>query len=62
LYRWENLGGFEIFFLKNPENLNNFQKKEGFDPKNPSLNTPLDKDILPCLVKIASNYLIIQIC
>jgi len=43
LYGRENLGGgFGIFFLKNPSKLKNFsQKGGGFDPQNPSLNTPL---------------------
>jgi len=35
-------GGVGIFFLKTPSKLKKFsQKDRGFDPKNPSLNTPL---------------------
>jgi len=43
LYRRENLGGvLGFFFLKNPSKLKKFPKKgRGFDPQNPSLNTPL---------------------
>jgi len=35
-------GGFKIFLLKTPSKLEKFPKKgRGFDPQNPSLNTPL---------------------
>jgi len=43
LYGRENLGGVLGFFsLKNPSKLKKIPKKgRGFDPQNPSLNTPL---------------------
>jgi len=44
LYGRENLGGvLGFFFLKTLENLKKFPKRGGFDPQNPSLNTPLIK-------------------
>jgi len=42
LYGWENLGGFGVF-LKKPYQIEKISQKggRGFDPQNPSLNTPL---------------------
>jgi len=48
LYGRENLGGvLGFFFLKNLSKLKKIPKKgKGFDPQNPSLNTPLCACIL----------------